>query len=188
FAPFVLLFPFYFVSFIILLITSGVRLVKREGKKLHNFLSIALGLFCLVWAIVSPSFTLFTVVESAHPVLVGIYSIMTFSVYYFFTILLLFAVSSLFNRIPIPFKTYDYIIVLGSGLIGDKVPPLLAARIDKGIKLFKRYHSLSHPVKIVFTGGQGDDELLPEGEAMAKYACEKGIKKGDIIIEDKAVS
>src|SRR5699024_5756976 len=32
FGPFVLLFPFYFVSFIILLITSGMRLIKREGK------------------------------------------------------------------------------------------------------------------------------------------------------------
>src|SRR5699024_9819670 len=32
FAPFVLLFPFSFVSFIILLITSAVRLIKREGQ------------------------------------------------------------------------------------------------------------------------------------------------------------
>src|SRR5699024_11983934 len=31
FGPLVLLFPFYFVSFIILLITSGMRLIKREG-------------------------------------------------------------------------------------------------------------------------------------------------------------
>src|SRR5699024_9929300 len=57
FGPFVLLFPFYFVSFIILLITSGVRLIKREGKKLRNFLSIALGIFFVVWAIVSPFFS-----------------------------------------------------------------------------------------------------------------------------------
>src|SRR5699024_7733965 len=49
FGPFVLLFPFYFVSFMILLITSGMRLIKREGKKLRNFLSIALGVFFVVW-------------------------------------------------------------------------------------------------------------------------------------------
>src|SRR5699024_4988941 len=53
FGPFVLLFPFYFVSFIILLITSGMRLIKREGKKLRNFLFIALGVFFVVWAVFS---------------------------------------------------------------------------------------------------------------------------------------
>src|SRR5699024_9751517 len=52
FGPFVLLFPFYFVSFIILLITSGMRLIKREGKKLRNFLSIVLGVFFVVCVIV----------------------------------------------------------------------------------------------------------------------------------------
>lgn len=36
-APFVVLFPFYFASFIILLITSGARLIKREGKNYVTF-------------------------------------------------------------------------------------------------------------------------------------------------------
>src|SRR5699024_11577843 len=67
-------------------------------------------------------------------------------------LLLLFVLSSLLNWIPIPWKSYDYIIVLGSGLIGDKVPPLLASRIDKGIELFERYQSSDHPIKIIFTG------------------------------------
>ena len=114
--------------------------------------------------------------------------IITFSVYYFFIVLLLFVVSSLLNRIPNPFKTYDYIIVLGSGLIGGRVPPLLANRINKGIKLFHRYQSASHPVKIIFTGGQGKDELLPEAEAMAKYALERGMREEDIIIDNKSVN
>lgn len=185
FAPFVLLFPFYFVSFIILLITSGVRLIKREGRKRRNFLSIALGTFFIVWAIVSP---FIVVPEGMHPVWMEIYMVITFSVYYFITALFLFAMSSLLNRIPIPFKTYDYIIVLGSGLIGDKIPPLLAHRIDKGIRLFERYQSASHPVKLIFTGGQGNDERMPEGEAMARYALEKGVRKENIIIENKAVN
>ena len=185
FGPFVLLFPFYFVSFIILLITSGMRLIKREGKKLRNFLSIALGVFFVVWAIVSPFFSF---AMGVHPVLMELYMVITFGVYYFIAMLLLFVLSSLLNWIPIPWKSYDYIIVLGSGLIGDKVPPLLASRIDKGIELFERYQSSDHPVKIIFTGGKGNDELLSEGEAMAKYALEKGLKKEDMIIENKAVN
>lgn len=185
FAPFILLFPFYFTSFIILLITSGIRLVKREGKKLRNFLSIALGIFFMLWAIISP---FLAALEGMHPVWLGIYLVITFSVYYFLIAILLFSVSSLLNRIPIPFKTYDYIIVLGSGLIGDKVPPLLASRIEKGIELFHKFHTTNHPVKIIFTGGQGNDELMAEGDAMAKYALDKGMKKEDIIIENKAIN
>ena len=185
FIPFILLFPFYFVSFIILLITSGVRLINREGRKLRNFLSITLGFFFIVWAIISP---FFTVTEGTHPIWMEIYSLITFSVYYFLAALLIFTVSSLLNQIPIPFKTYDYIIVLGSGLIGDKVPPLLASRIDTGIKLFHRFHTADHPVKVILTGGQGADEMLPEGEAMAQYALKKGMKKEDIIIENKAIN
>src|SRR5699024_5342324 len=110
---FLLLFPFYFVSFIILLITSGMRLIKREGKKLRNFLSIALGVFFVVWAIVSPFFSF---AMGVHPVLMELYMVITFGVYYFIAMLLLFVLSSLLNWIPIPWKSYDYIIVLGSGL------------------------------------------------------------------------
>ena len=184
-APFVVLFPFYFASFIILLITSGIRLIKREGKKLRNFLSLTLGFFCIIWVVIS---LYIPVPDGVHPVWMGIYRIVTFGVYYLFAALLIYVVSSFFNRIPIPFKTYDYIIVLGSGLMGNKVPPLLAARIDKGIQLFHRFHTATHPVKVIFTGGQGNDETLAEGEAMANYAMEKGMKKKDIIIEDKAVN
>ena len=184
-APFVLLFPFYFSSLIILLLSSGLQLIKKEGKKLRNFLSIVLGVGFIVWTVFS---SFFTFSSEMHPVWMEIYLLITFTVYYFIAMLLLFAVSSLLNRIPIPFKTYDYIIVLGSGLIGDKVPPLLANRIDKGIALFHRFHTADHPVKIIFTGGQGSEEALAEGKAMAAYAIEKGMKKEDIIIENQAVN
>src|SRR5699024_12332601 len=56
FIPFILLFPFYFVSFIILLITSGVRFIIREGRKLRYFLSITLGFYFIVWVVSSPFF------------------------------------------------------------------------------------------------------------------------------------
>src|SRR5690625_2871896 len=54
-APFVLLFPFYFASLIILLLTSGLQLIKKEGKKLRNFLSIVLGIGFILWSVISRS-------------------------------------------------------------------------------------------------------------------------------------
>lgn len=177
--------PFYILSFIWLLISSGIQLIKREGRRFHNFLSIALGLFIIGWAIISP-FIRFPEEENFWWML---YSIISLTVYYFFFMLILFALASVLNRVRIPFKTYDYIIVLGSGLIGgNQVPPLLASRIDKGIDLFIRHHTKERPVKVIFTGGQGGDEKLPEGVAMAGYAKQKGLLPEHIIVEDEAVN
>lgn len=180
----VISFPFYLISFISLLIMSGVRLIKREGRRFKNFLSVAFGVFLVMWLILSPIF----IINVEHPVSFFIISCISVSVYYFFGMMLLFAISSILNRIPIPFKKYDYIIVLGSGLIGDQVPPLLASRINKGIECFNRYHTAKRPVKVIFTGGQGSDEKLPEGVAMAKYAMEQGLAEEHIIIEDEAIN
>src|SRR5699024_9442525 len=86
FVPFVLLFAFYLLSVIILMITSAVRLIIREGKKLRTFLSIALVIFFVVWAIVSPFFSF---AMGVHPVSMELYMVITFGVYYFIAMLLL---------------------------------------------------------------------------------------------------
>lgn len=183
--PFVVLLPFYFVSLIILLMSSGLQLIRREGQQLRHFLSIIFGVFLIVWSMASPFFT-FSL--SMSPVWMVIYLVITLMVYYVLAALVLFVVSSLLIRIPLPFKSYQYIIVLGSGLIGETVPPLLAARIDKGIQLFQRHHTPRHPVTMIFTGGQGAGESLAEGEAMARYAEEKGVSREHMIVEDQAVN
>lgn len=78
----------------------------------------------------------------------------------------------------------DYIVVLGSGILGTRVPPLLAARIDKGIELL----TCNQDAVMILSGGQGPGEDIPEGEAMAAYAVEKGVDKKRIRIESKSVS
>ena len=180
---FVLGFPLYLVSFVWLLISSGIKLIKREGGRLRNLLSVGLGIFLIVWMFFSP----FMKFGLDQPILWRAYLFISFCVFYFFALLLCFAIASLLNRIRLPFRSYDYVVVLGSGLIGDQVPPLLASRIDKGIDLFRRYHSSASPVKIIFSGGQGHGERLSEGEAMAKYARLQGVGNEHIIIEDQAM-
>src|SRR5699024_4543799 len=92
FGSFVLFLPFYFVSFIILLITSGMRLIKREGLKVGIFFSLALGIFFVVWAIVFPFFSF---AFGVHRVLMELYMVLTFGFYYFIAMLLLFVLSSM---------------------------------------------------------------------------------------------
>ena len=36
------------------------------------------------------------------------------------------------------------------------------------------------------SGGQGNDEIMPEGKAMSNYLVEHGINKNKILIEDKS--
>ncbi len=54
-----------------------------------------------------------------------------------------------------------------------KVPPLLASRIHKAIDFYWKQAAVNTPPTIIFSGGQGPDEGLPEAEAMQKYAVEK---------------
>lgn len=179
-----LLFPLYIISFILALISSGIRLVKKEGRKFHNLLSLALGIFIIVWSIIAN----LVQIPSDRPLLGSIAFFLTYAVGYFFLVMASFAIAALFNRYRHPWKNYHYIIVLGSGLIGDQVPPLLASRIDKGIALWKKAKVANIHAKVVFTGGKGSDELIAEGVAMADYALKNGLKREDIIIEDQAVN
>ncbi len=82
----------------------------------------------------------------------------------------------------------DFIIVLGSGLINDKVPPLLASRIQKAIDFYHKQAAVTTPPTIIFSGGQGPDENLPEAEAMQRYAIEKGIPIEHTLQENRSVN
>lgn len=177
-------FPFYLMSFIFALFGTGLKLMRREGRRFRNFLSFFLGIFLLFWVVIIPFF----MNRITNPIGQGIFGFISFGTYYFFFVMLCFAIASWLNLVRIPFKNYDYIIVLGSGLMGKRVTPLLASRIDKGIQLFQQYHTKETPIKLIFTGGQGNDEEISEGEAMASYAMEKGIQPENIIIEDQAVN
>jgi len=90
-----------------------------------------------------------------------------------------------FNR---PRRNQDFIIVLGSGLINDKVPPLLASRINKAIDFYWKQAAVNTPPTIIFSGGQGPDEGLPEAEAMQNYAIEKGIPLEHTVQENRSVN
>ena len=78
----------------------------------------------------------------------------------------------------------DYVVVLGAGVVGTRVTPLLAARIERGIELL---HSNPGAV-LIMSGGQGPGEDIAEGEAMARYAEEKGVGREKIIIESRSRS
>lgn len=84
----------------------------------------------------------------------------------------------------IPGVKVDYVIVLGARLYGDIPSPALYERL----KVAKNYLLENENIKVIVSGGQGSNELIPEGSAMEKYLLNNGIEKSRIIVEDKSTS
>lgn len=77
----------------------------------------------------------------------------------------------------------EYILVLGAGLYQRTAPSAtLRGRLDTAIECFKK----NNTSYIVLSGGQGEDEDLPEAHVMSNYLQDKGVDKARIIIEDES--
>ena len=162
----------------IYLIFNGRQMMTFEGRRLANLLSLFYGLaiaLSLALTFFFPHFIfLHKTLSLTNGLLIyGSYLYVTYILYGF-----------VYNVLPV-IKHPDYIIILGSGLIGDKVPPLLAQRLEKGKTMYEKFHN--HP-KIVVSGGQGVDEPITEAEAMAQYLRQVGIPQEDIIIERQSTN
>lgn len=165
---------------VVVLIYNGFTLIKREGFRLGNTLTLAVGVGLILYLTIWPG-----VVDLANvTILNSVYGYVSLLVFYIASLLTLYSVTTILNLVHLTNPPLDYLIVLGAGLAGDQVTPLLATRIDRAIKI---HHKQPH-TKLIMTGGQGDDELIAEGLAMANYARAKGIAEEAIIIEDRAVN
>ena len=79
---------------------------------------------------------------------------------------------------------YDYMIVLGAGLLGDRISLTLKYRLDVAYE-----YLVEHPeVVVVVSGGQGPGENMTEAQAMANYLMDYGIEGKRIILEDQSTS
>lgn len=79
----------------------------------------------------------------------------------------------------------DIVMVLGAGLDGDQISPMLKTRLDGAIDYIKQSDGKE---LIVVSGGQGHDEKISEAEAMKKYLIKNGVSTDRIIMEDKSTS
>lgn len=173
------------LSFIFFFINAFV-VWKREGYSLSSSLTLITGIAVVVVDILyftNPSF-------GPRPLQAAVTTFLTLLIFYVLLTVWNTISSMLLYRLYFPKKDKDYIIVLGSGLIdGYKVGRLLGNRIDKALEFYHdQIKATGKHAKLIFSGGQGGDELLPEGEAMQKYALEHGIPKEDTLVENKSVN
>lgn len=175
---FIMAFP---VILILTLFVEGIRIIRHEGIKPKNLLlmvsSILLGGYLIVWPMIGK------LVKNTFGTIV--YMVISFSIVYILAVFTMYSLSAILNLVHLrKRRNADYIVVLGAGIIGKKVTPLLASRIEKGIELL-RYNPNA---VLIMSGGQGPGESIPEGEAMAAYAVDQGVERDQLIVEQKSVS
>ena len=180
FLPFlaILLLPIWGTLF---LLVSGVRLIQREGFRFTNLLALGLGIALVVYLFFNP---LLQVTES-NVWLVGLMRVLIATGIFFAVELVMYFLTTFANSVHMRRYKFDHIIVLGAGLIGEKVTPLLASRINRGIAIWKKQEK---PCYLIMSGGQGADEVISEAEAMKRYAVEQGVPEEWIIMEDQSMN
>lgn len=171
-----LLIAFFPVLTSLVYFAEGIKPIRREGFSLANTLSIVFSLLILVFLFVWPLILRLDLPAWAACLI----TMGDLVLLYFISIFIVFCFSAMLNLIHLRKRTdLDQIVVLGSGILGKKVTPLLAGRIDKGIALLQ-----DNPNAIlILSGGQGPGEEIPEATAMAEYAREKGVDEARIRLE-----
>ena len=159
----------------IALVFNGVRMWRREGHRAGNLLSLGLGVGLIVLDAL-----FFVPLGRWGSALVAVAAVL--AGYFGFLFLSLLVYSVVYSRIGRR-GGVDAIIVLGCGVDGDRVPPLLAGRLDRAIRLHRRETT---PPLLVVSGGRGPGEAVTEAEAMHRYLREHGVPEDLIRREDRA--
>ena len=174
---------FYGVLVIVVMLLSLLNTEKKianEGKFVNNMLVLGYGVFILINFLII-SFKPGSILKFYD----GVWIVYVSLIFYYLNIIFIFQnlyawiISGLSRK-----RKSHFIIVLGAGIIEDKVTPLLQARLDKAIKIKKK----NLDAVFIVSGGQGPDEIVSEAEAMRKYLLSQGVSNKDIIMEEKSTN
>lgn len=176
----ILLLIFGLYALILFLYWNSFTLLRKEGHSFSNLLTLLLAIALTIFLVITTFYARFLPTWASI-----LFLFIPTMLFYFLIVFYNFLTVSIIYQFNKPKYEQDFIIVLGAGLIDGKiVPPLLAKRIDKAIQFYKaQSRATSHPIKLVMSGGKGDDEHLAESVAMKHYAIEKGIPDKNILVE-----
>lgn len=174
--------PIGYLVLAVFLLANGVLMLRREGRSLGNLLSLAVGaamlaLLALVGLALWSDQSVWVTSAGLALLLLGGYAGCVFAC---------FAAYSLAYRAARRPKQADAVVVLGSRVIDGRVPPLLAARLDRAVELYVAQRDRGPAPLVVPSGGQGPDESVPEGVAMGEYVLARGVEDAHLLVEDRA--
>ena len=172
-------------------IITNLILIKKEGKKFNNILGIIIGALVIIGLLFS-QFIHLTISSVEGKTIYTIKLIMEVflnaTLVYFYSIFLATLYSNIKASKHIPKFDKDYVIILGCLIKKDGgLTPLLKSRVDRAVEFAKMQKEASgKDIIFIPSGGQGSNEVISEAEAMQKYLLSQGIKKENIMIENKS--
>ncbi|MBQ9376073.1 MAG: YdcF family protein [Ruminococcus sp.] len=195
----VVILPFAFIVSIFVTI-SNINLMRKEGFSWRNMLGIIMGIvFCFATVIpfILGEWLQRTTIVDVHNengmalyvelfVENGILAVVA----YLECVLLGTIITSVKAARRIPRFNRDYIIILGCQIRQDgKLTKLLQSRADRAIE-FAKMQSEADDRELYFiaSGGQGDDEVTSEAEAIKNYLLSCGVSPDKILVEDQSTN
>ncbi|TPR51027.1 YdcF family protein [Apilactobacillus micheneri] len=175
-----------YLVYTVILVFDGIVVWYYEDHHLANIFSLILGLIMISYPIVNH----FIIQIFPNPFDIIIERIIEFGLFYIVSSFIAFCIAVILCNLNRPTLNQDYIIILGAGLVhGDKVGPILAARINKAINIYWQQieKTNKHPF-IICSGGQGHDETVSEGFAMCEYANQHGVNEADVTAEEHSIN
>ncbi|MCQ2456726.1 MAG: YdcF family protein [Clostridia bacterium] len=192
-------FSYYAVFFIsavcILLAVSNIALIRHEGPRPKNALSLVLAAFYLggTWAVYAVSDVIekkiFTGGDPLPRILNSVIPLfLLLMLCYFECIFVGFVVMGWLAAREKPVYDKDFIIILGCSI--DKkggLLPLLKGRVNRAIRFaWQQEIATGKPLKYVPSGGKGANEVMSEGSAMELYLLSHGAEDYEVFPEKKS--
>lgn len=167
----------------VMLVLNGAALVRKEGRSPAHLLTALAGvgvlgyLALVVFAVTGNRVNLVLWLGLALIPIAGFgFGFVSFLLY-----------STLYQRWTRHHgRPQPTVVVLGAGLINGQVPPLLAARLDTGRRLYQESVAAGIDAVIVVSGGQGEDEPVAEAVAMAEYLTDAGVSSAKVLLESES--
>lgn len=159
------------------LLINTVVVVRHEGLHLSTLLPALMAGAIVGWALLFPLAAAFNMPNF----ILAIAGLITVEgLWFFMTFVALLMYSTLYRVLP-KRRVYDFIIIHGAGLMGEEPTPLLRGRIDKAVDLWEKQGKMG---KLIASGGQGNDEVISEAEAMTRYMITKRNVPAEAILQE----
>jgi uncharacterized SAM-binding protein YcdF (DUF218 family) len=165
-----------------LLLINARLVLRRERFSLANCLGLMLALALIALTAVSWAARAVALPPWASAARVGISMLIAYYMFHVINYMLSTALCCMARQ---PLRQ-GYVVVLGCGLSGGRVSPMLARRVDRAIAFYRKQAERGKPPKLVMSGGRGADEPVSEAGAMCAYALEQGVPRGDILLEESS--
>jgi len=170
--------PFFVAGY---LLQNGVTMTRKESLRPANLLSFVAGLAIL--AVIGLTVAASWARIDELSLTTGI-TLMLFG-YFSFLFVSFVLYAFIYAHLPIR-RNADFVIVLGSGLRGSEVPPLLAGRLDRGRAVYESVARHRKKAALIVSGGKGSDEQVSEATAMADYLIARDFPADRIVREDQS--